>query len=1275
MLPRYSLVPMLAILLLSATGHCAGADDARAALAMSGVKGGLVVHLGCGNGELTVGLRAGEQYLVHGLDADAAAVAKAREQVRAAKLYGPVSIDGFDGVHLPYADNLVNLLVVSEAREVSEAEMLRVLAPKGVLCRREGKGWTKVAKPWPAEIDEWGHYLHGPDNNAVAQDTKAAIPRSIQWVAGPRWGRSHEELASMSAAATAGGRMYTIEDKAPMASIRYRGQWSLVARDAFNGVFLWKRPIPTWTDHLRHFRSGPVHLPRRLVAAGDMLYVTRGLAGPVLALAGATGKTVREYANTERTEEILFLDGTLYLVLGTSEADRRGGGLHGRNEPKPASFRRIAALNANTGKLLWSEDVTDDGILPLSLAAKGTRLYYQSRTAMVCRDVRSGKEVWRTPRQTAAKRMGFSSPTLVATDSVVLCADRSVGKEKGKIPEVAGDKPLQWAVHGWNEPGFSRKGASTLIAYDAANGKELWSTGCKEGYNSPVDLFVVGNAVWIGPDYRGMDLRTGALVGKINTKAPRVGMAHHRCYRNKATERFVFTGKSGIEVLSYDKGWLSNNSWVRGTCQYGIIPANGLVYAPPDACGCFLTTKSPGFIAMAAQQHDTPGMHFPEAPVLMKGPQYDAKTGGPVRPGDWPMYRHDGARSGAGTSPVPEFPTEAWSTPIGGKLTQPVIAGGTVFLASTDTHTVHALAEQDGSKLWAFTAGARIDSAPTIHAGRVVFGAADGWVYSVDAASGKLAWRFRAAPEERLVSVNGQLESTWPVHGSILVQNGTIYVLAGRSSYLDGGFVLYRLDPKTGKQLSRSSLYHLDSKTGRQLVPEARFDMEGTTTDLLSGDGDQVFLKHFSFDAAGKRTKTERPRMFAMTGFLGEEWFVRSYWVIGNRIAGAGWGGWANTANAFHSGRILCTANDTVYGYGREKLASAAAGHRYDTYHLYAASLKSALVPDRKGKQRAVKSRPTWADRTSITVRAMVLGGDRLTVAGPLDLSKKNQKVMAYENEGDTLAAFQGGKGIVLRVVRASDGRRLSETKLAGMPVFDGLSLANGNLYLASKYGVVTCFRSGKGTPLAEAVATIAPVQDPLPPQGEMPNQRPGAKPGKAPKLNGPSKKGDFAHVEAQAIVASPLGYRLAARQGKAGLAIRKLDVPLTKQATFTVRMRPSADGRVSGRYENAYLAFGDGPTDDRLVKCGIKFIAGSTVIITGPATGPHAAAGKASIDRKKNPQVKVAVDLAKRTITMTVEGKNVETALPKRIKTITHVGYCLTNAISDFSPVTIEGE
>ena len=296
-------------------------------------------------------------------------------------------------------------------------------------------------------------------------------------------------------------------------------------------------------------------------------------------------------------------------------------------------------------------------------------------------------------------------------------------------------------------------------------------------------------------------------------------MPHHRCYRNKASERFIFTGKSGIEVLSLDTGWLSNNSWIRGTCQYGIIPANGLLYAPPNACACFLTVKADGFFAAAPQRDKTGHMPFPDRPVLEKGPAYENSlrpSSFALRPSDhWPMYRHDPNRSGAGASAIPDAVSTAWSASLGGRLTQPVIADGRVFVASTDTHTLHALAAGDGREIWQFTAGGRIDSSPTVWNQTVIFGSADGWIYCVGAADGELVWRFRAAPAERLVGVHGQLESIWPVHGAVLIQNDTIYATAGRSSYLDGGIVLYRLDPGDRRAAVQNHAVPPQSRHGR----------------------------------------------------------------------------------------------------------------------------------------------------------------------------------------------------------------------------------------------------------------------------------------------------------------------------------------------------------------------------------------------------------------------------------------------------------------------------
>jgi len=140
----------------------------------SGIRGGLIVHLGCGDGKRTVEFYANDRYLVHGLDTDPGDVSRARQQIAAIRLYGKVSVDTFDGIHLPYIDNLVNLLVAEDLGNVSMDEVMRVLCPGGVACiRHEGK-WSRTVKAWPSEIDEWTHYMHGPDNNAVA---KSAVER------------------------------------------------------------------------------------------------------------------------------------------------------------------------------------------------------------------------------------------------------------------------------------------------------------------------------------------------------------------------------------------------------------------------------------------------------------------------------------------------------------------------------------------------------------------------------------------------------------------------------------------------------------------------------------------------------------------------------------------------------------------------------------------------------------------------------------------------------------------------------------------------------------------------------------------------------------------------------------------------------------------------------------------------------------------------------------------------------------------------------------------
>jgi len=1031
------------------------AENAEDLIAESGVKGGLVVHVGCGDGELTAALRCNERYLVQGLDTDRAKIEAARKRLVLKGAYGDVSFMHFAGNELPYVDNLVNLLIVEEPGRISREEMLRVLAPLGVLLLKDNGAWTKTVKPWPKAIDEWTHYLHSPDNNAVAQDSVVYKPRAVQWISEPLHGRSHEELASLSSAVTSKGRVFYIADYAPPASIRFDAQWKLVARDAFNGVRLWTKAIPQWSDHLRHFRAGPAHLPRRLVAVGDRVYVTLGLTAPVSEIDAATGKTLKVFQGTERTEEIVVSDGVLYLVVGTSEVMRRGGGLYARGEPAPTPFRYIAAFDIESGRPMWKHVCPGNGfILPVTLTVRGPNVYYQSTRGLARLNASDGKLVWEASRPTPQKRMSFSAPTVVATDNVLLCADRDATKADAALDKV------EWGVHGWNLSGFPRRAPCTLRAYAVKDGKELWSVACGEGYNSPTDVFVIGNNVWVGPDFKCYDLMTGKETKKIRWQGPPVGMAHHRCYRDKASEKFIYTGRSGIEVVSLDKGCIGNNSWIRGTCQYGIMPANGLLYAPPHACACFAKVKLDGFCAVAYHRAG-PTMPFSKAPALEKGPAFGQASGG-AGPEDWPMYRRDSRRSGVATTKAPASMQIAWSAKIGGRLTQPVVACGRVYVASIDAHTLYALNAEDGRPLWSFTAGGRIDSAPTFFRGYVLFGCADGWIYSLNGSNGRLAWRFRAAPQERLAGIFNQLESVWPVHGAVEVQNETLYAAAGRNSYLDGGMVLYRLDPLTGKELSRTPIYDIDPATDTQTGGERRFDMPGVKTDILSGDGESVYIKHMGFARDGTRLEDQgKPHLMAASGILDDEWFVRSYWLIGTNV-GVGWSGWAGTAAHVPAGRILCFDESKAWGYGRVTVSSGPTGHKADAYHLFCKTLSASKpTQDNKGRKKAPSRKPApkvlWSDTHSLIVRAMVKVGDRLIVAGPPDLGKKDPRVLQFTNADEALAGFMGEKGVFLRVVSATDGKKLAECTLDAMPVFDGMSAANGRIFLALRNGTIEC--------------------------------------------------------------------------------------------------------------------------------------------------------------------------------------------------------------------------
>jgi len=929
------------------------ARRARQILEATGVKGGLVVHVGCGDGKLTAALGAGGGYLVHGLDADGAQVAKARAHIRSRGLAGKVSAETFGGRRLPFIDNLVNLLIAEDLGGVPTAEVMRVLAPRGVAYVRRGGGpggrslgeggWTKSAKPRPDEIDEWTHYLHDPSNNAVARDSRIGPPRHLQWQSGPRWSRHHDHMASMSAMVSARGRVFYILDEGSRISPQLPPDWKLLARDAFNGVLLWKRPIAQWHPHLWPLKSGPANLPRRLVAEGESVYTTLGIAAPVTALDAASGRTVREYAKTAGAEEILLIDGMLLVLVNRTplnlEADlaadpEKGKSRDGRTTYSPHmgriwagvrsrrwthGDRVLRAFDARGGRQLWQQA---GRVIPLTLAADAERVYFHNGERIVALERGTGKTAWASqpvPVWQGLAQHGLQSwfaPTLVVCGGKVL---------------FAGGEKIHMSYVGW---GTKDIGEDTMTAFAAETGKTLWTAEHPYGgYNSPEDLFVIDGTVWAGATakgggqgrYVGRGLGTGELTKQYPPTVSTFWF-HHRCHRAKATDRYILCSRTGIEFVDVRTGEWTINHWVRGGCLYGIMPCNGLIYAPPHPCACYPEAKLNGLTALAAASTSRAvPENIPADGRLARGPAFGAKNPqsairNPQLAG-WPTYRHDPARSGATSSQVPASLRQAWQAALGGRLTQPVVGGGLLFVADVHRHVVHAVDAASGRKRWSHDAGGRVDSAPTYDRGRLLFGSADGYVTALRASDGVPDWRFRAAPIDRRLVAFEQLESAWPVHGSVLVQDGVASVVAGRSMYLDGGLRLCRLDVATGKLLGEKVLGDRDPATGEDLQKHVRgLNMPVALPDILSSDGRYLYMRSQAMDLEGNRLKlgpgSGPDHLFAAYGFTDDTWFHRIYWLFGDGFQG-GVGGFGNGRKR-PAGRILVNDERTVFGYGRK---------------------------------------------------------------------------------------------------------------------------------------------------------------------------------------------------------------------------------------------------------------------------------------------------------------------------------------------------------------------
>ena len=259
----------------------------------------------------------------------------------------------------------------------------------------------------------------------------------------------------------------------------------------------------------------------------------------------------------------------------------------------------------DSGEPVWknAETYTKE-LMPSTLAAAGGRVFFQNQDAVVCLDAADGGLLWKTPRPIHLKRLAWSTPTLVVHDGVVFSADRRAAESEGEL--------LWMPSGGYHEYIRGEDVEGELIAFSAETGERLWSCPAYEGFNAPVDVMISDGLLWTGRYAWGNDPgiteARDPKTGEVRRQRPadqefwRVG-GHARCHRAKATSKFLILGRRGVEFVDVETGDMVANLWVRGICQYGVMPANGLLYVPPHACACSVNDMLKcGFMALAPAQ-------------------------------------------------------------------------------------------------------------------------------------------------------------------------------------------------------------------------------------------------------------------------------------------------------------------------------------------------------------------------------------------------------------------------------------------------------------------------------------------------------------------------------------------------------------------------------------------------------------------------------------------------------------------------------------------------
>jgi outer membrane protein assembly factor BamB len=757
-------------------------------------------------GELALSFVHRSGMIVHAMNPDTASVRAARSMLDAEGFVGiRAYVEKGTPAAIPLADNYADLLVITDvtAADLSSmpvAEIVRALGPGGKAfvgrAVSEGAGatasdlqnwitgrsdasvttdaqgtWAIITKSVPARIDEWTHAQHGPDNNTYSNDSVAAWPYMPQWRQKPYSG-----IERNGTVVTANGRAYQVQNFSHGALTQLR------AIRIYSGQVLWKKDVGAQTG--AYAQWVPSTKFSFMVAQGNTLYlVNRNKVDKLDGETGAlTGSITCDAVTKNEVKWIAIDNGILYALTGDTA-------LYVVRESGWQKFyygTTLSAYNLSSGAQVWTHTETGN-IDSRAVGINSGKLYYFIHgSKVVALNSATGASVWAVT----------ASATMTAIDAVLTTETYDYGNASGFICS-----PTTLLIGQCEQ--------SNLTALSATDGSLLWSTARNGNFGQPKVL--LGNGVLLASSITDATKTSWNVVtNQVVPQYQNISLGGG-CGMLSASPDGVF-GNAGGQGHCFPLNKDLPAQIFKTTCGIAMFVSNGMAFNPNNTtCTCLRGNRA--FVAEAPAGSFAFDQQAVQATRLESGPasgNIDAQV--TVDASDWSTHRANIARSGCLAVDLPTQHNLIWrylrrhaynvtlgmgADTMDQENSPPVTAGSLVFWGGTDGY-VRCFDEQTKAERWSFATGGRILATPTVANGCVYVGSMDGYAYCIEAVSGRLVWRFRAAPVQRRINYYGSLASTWPVNSGVIVQNGNAYFAAGTSEGTGYGTYVYALNASTG---------------------------------------------------------------------------------------------------------------------------------------------------------------------------------------------------------------------------------------------------------------------------------------------------------------------------------------------------------------------------------------------------------------------------------------------------------------------------------------------